>query len=770
MPFITLLLLLVTLFSAACDKRNPPLIVSPTPPPPPASDLRVITRIQTDRDFIYADNNNTFARVSILVKDGDGFAVSGQAVAFKTNLGRVLTAVSTDSTGVATTTFWDDNEIGTATIEALVRNYSPDVADSILSEVTASITVDVIPVPSVDTIHFWELPTYSNGDKYLPLAVMQSVTVRTRVRDADGADVVDNTLITFIADKGDFVDSGGNILGDRAVVKTINGRASVTYNSGSSAGSGTITAAVYGQDGNPIAIDTASLVISPGRPAMIQLKSYVQTDTGETEAYTDPVNSNNTILMRATLWDAHSNFVPNTPVTFRTNLGTFMNTSQQTFNNTNANGVAQVRFTPGLQAGAATITATANGDTLLTQIIFHVSSDQIHSIGFTQAGQIDLNVANTGGTSSAVLRVQLKDINGNLVDTTQQVRFQILSQEMDANLNNQPPAAVVTVLSTGGEAQVSVNSGLLSGPITIRATCVTETATISATKSNIVVHAGPPATINPFIGGYNQGTNAGGGSWSIEAGAIVKDIYNNPVDYGTSVFFSMDLPPTMDPSNVTIVANGFTGNYNAVGDSTAGMAYTTLVYWGYYTFDTITIKARSGSFDPVTGNYLIQEGQSEVTLPLNEPSLEARAVPWHLDFSEEASWNNINSLTAEIWVSLHDGQGNPVHKAILLLLSNRGTFDFCSSWDETYYLPAPTFQYPNLADNRIQTARDGFALGRIRAWRYECLPPDQIMGPIPQDYRITVVLMGTLTEIGTDLIVSRYESLPFPPPNPPPAG
>jgi hypothetical protein len=108
--------------------------------------------------------------------------------------------------------------------------------------------------------------------------------------------------------------------------------------------------------------------------------------------------------------------------------------------NSDINGTATVRFTPGLQAGAATISAFANGDTLTSSLIFNVSSDDIHSIQWTQEEQITLSVANTGGTSSAILRVKLKDINGNLIDTPQNVYFKIMNTNppAGANLNNQP--------------------------------------------------------------------------------------------------------------------------------------------------------------------------------------------------------------------------------------------------------------------------------------------------------------------------------------------
>lgn len=762
-PFITLLLMILVTLATSCDKRNPPVIIPPIPDPPPASALREITKIYADRDTIYADNNYTYAHISVMVKDGEGYAVPNQLVNFKCDIGKLLTNVYTDSTGVATTTFWDNNDLGAVSIEATVRNYSTVVEDSILSEVKVTYNnIRIIPVPDVASIDFWELPV-QGGNKYLALSVMQNVTVRARIRDAQGNDVPDNTLITFQTDKGDFLDNAGNIVGDRAIVKTYNGRASAYYAAGSSAGTGAITASVH-EDGLPLAMDTAILILAPGRPAMIQLKAYVRPPgEDETEAYSNPVNSPNDIIMRASLRDAYSNYCPSTPVKFATNLGTFVNTTQQTFANTSPEGFAEVLFTPGLAAGGATITASANGDTLSTQIIFNVQSDGIHSITFTQAGQIDLNVANTGGTSSAVLRVQLKDINGNLIDISKPVSFKILTNDIDANLNNQPTNATVTVNSTGGEAQVSVNSGFLSGTITIRATCEDNGVTVQATKSNIVVSSGPPHTIQPFISGFDSGINVGGGLWRIVAGAIVRDVYNNPVDYGTSVFFSIPF----NPYNVQIVANAYSGNASVNGDSLAGVAYTKLTYSGMNTFDEIVIEARSGSFTP-SGEYVSVYGYSAVILPLNQPIIEAQAVPWHLDFSEQATWTNITSLVAEVWVSLIDSQGNLIHGADILLSSPRGNFIYCDPWAMDFNFPNHNF--PANDYHIIQTGLAGMSRGKIRLWRHECPPPDPTGLPGNATADITVRLLGTSTADQTSVIIWRYVELPYPPPNPPPLG
>jgi len=391
LPLIMVLVLMLVAFATSCDKRNPPPVVPDVPLPAPLNQQRDIVSISASPDTIYADNGITYSIISVMVQDGEGFGTPGQLVKFKTDTGRILTNVFSDSTGVAKSTFWDEGLSGQATIWAFVKNYSETNPDSLITADSMSIVVKIDDIPPISALTL-EMPSTLNPQ---PLNVMQGITVRARARNILGNDVPDNTLITFSATKGYFSDVEGNSLGDSLVVETINGRATCTFNAGPIAGSGVITARIANQ------VSSRDLLISPGRPSNLDLRSFVQVGQDYVEADTSSVSSPNYIWMRAELKDAFNNVCPSRPVKFSTNLGTFVNTVQEITTNSDLNGLAQVRFTPGLQAGAATITAFANGDTLQDVLIFNIRSNEIHSIQFAQAGQVDLNVANTGGIESA---------------------------------------------------------------------------------------------------------------------------------------------------------------------------------------------------------------------------------------------------------------------------------------------------------------------------------------------------------------------------------
>jgi len=760
MPILTILVIILVSFSASCDRRNPPPILPTIPPPPDASELRIIHKIFASPDTIYADGNITYSNVSVEIRDGEGFGVPGQLVQFKTSpIGRVLTNVSTDSTGVAKTVFWDDGQSGIATVTAIVRKFHASIPDSLVSADTLSTIIVVQETPPVTdvTLHF------ENQADPFPMRVGQTTPVYATAINSLGNNVPDGTLIAFECIKGKFVDAAGNDLGKRINQATYGGRASVFYNSGTSATTNpeSLPETVTARIGN--VVSSRGIQIRPGTPFNIEIRSLVNVNGVDVPADTSHVGSTNQIFMETTLTDMYNNTCQAQNVKFTTDLGSFLNTTQVISIPTNEYGVARVRFTPGLFAGAATIGASALNDTLRTQLIFTINSDNIHSIDFTQQDQINLNVANTGGTQSAVLRVKLRDINGNLIDRPQQVYFRIMNSASSlpagANLNNNAPWDSVGVTSNGGEAQVSVNAGTESGVLVIRASCTTEDGRwIQATKPNILINAGPPHSIVPFIGGFNTGTNLGGGVWRVIAGAHVRDRWNNPVQRNTSIWFSLygenAAPGYEPPTNAQIDAVATVGNVSVNGDSLAGVAYTTITYNGIMTNEVVTIFARSGD-----GAGSAVENYANVVLPLNDPRFEIQVVPQYVMFPSMNDSPTVNR-EADIIVALTDGQGLDITGSEVLLLSTRGQIvlhpDHYNSPTNPTYNQIP----PNYADinfpNRV-TTYERFAYGRIRVILNEFPYGDaQTNTPSTTDIGITGRILGTNVQATTNLLVYRY--------------
>ncbi len=188
----------------------------------------------------------------------------------------------------------------------------------------------------------------------------------------------------------------------------------------------------------------------------------------------------------------------------------------------------------------------------------------------------------------------------------------------------------------------------------------------------------------------------GGGLWQVIAGAVVKDVYGNPVDRGTSVFFEL----IDNLTNCQIGGNAYVGNVSVEDDSLDGVAYTTLSYSGIYTNDLITIRASTGA---VEGEGV--DGYSTVPLPLNDPRFEIQANPASLIFGNTTpTWKS-----ADIYCVLTDGQGQPVGNSAIMLLCTKGQF---------VAIPGYHNDYPTDPAWRIITDDGSYGTGDYQGWAW----------------------------------------------------
>lgn len=748
------LLVFVAMFTG-CDKRNAPIVATPIP----TDSLLHIVSMEASTDTVYADNGITFSTVSVLVKDKQNFAAVAVPVLFRTNIGGIIRQVTTDSSGVATTTFYSRGpaETGVAKVEAFLRTATNVPMDS------AFVNVHIIPVPEVSNL---SLEMNSTN-----LTVDQTVVVRAKAKNVLGSDVADKTILTFSASRGYFLNDDDTVAGDSILVQTSHGNASIRYNAGPLAGVGEIRVRI----GH--ASTSRLLTILPGRAARLDMSSYVLVDGVVTPADEAPVNGPHPIYIRSLVTDMHNNIVPNVMVRFETSLGTFNSMSTTTNKNTDSLGIADVRFTPGISAGESTIKGYANGDTLQSQILFTVTSDEIYSIQFENTGNIQLDVQHTGGTESAIVRVKLVDLTGNLIDTPTEVKFTLLGTvPTGANLNNLGTGPVSTI-SIGGIAQVSVNSGTSSGVLKLEARVVKDDSThtvVRAEKANLVIQAGPPASIQLGIGGYNSGEQLGGGGmWRVVAQALVKDAYGNPVKNGTMVFFSLpeDQPNPSIDATTTIGASGAVGAESVQSDSLPGVAFTTVTYNGIYTFEQIRVKAQT-----LGENNLLLSSQRDLELPLTNGTITGMVTPNHVDWFDSGPGSNTIDQVVDVFGTLREGYGLPVHNATLVLSSERGWFVYYVGTNLEY--PNPTVQDPNTQqavyiitdwynpnwlDSHGQhldvpnNDNEGRAQGKMKARRYEC-PPATLEGPGTYTINITITLLNTDLVAETGVTLNRFGS------------
>ncbi len=673
---------------------------------------------------IYADNNITVAKIEAKVSDSKGNAPMGVAVNFRTSLGSIVNSAVTDSSGIAAVILRDHGYKGTAKVTAEVKGGSDFVY------------VDIIETPGVGTV---DVVSVDN------LVVNRISQIVAYPKDVDNTNVQDGTIITFKTDLGNFQLEDGTDVGQSAQVQASNGVAKTLFNSGTKTGLATVS----------IEIDTVKVVkeitVNPGSPNKISLIP---------ERTNLVIGGNDVSLMRsdiqAQVLDRYDNPVKNgINVSFKAfrmegdheiSMGSITGMMA-----TDDNGSVTNRFSVGTQAGVVTIQAdadSAHAETALT-----ISASQLSSIQYDFQDQVDLNIQGTGGLEQFELVVNLYDSFGNLLDVPTDMYFRFASEQpipagcrIGTNVTDEDSYLEVTAYN--GQARATVSSGSESGTVYIEVSnseTVNDPAAITATKSNIVINGGMPRYINMAIGDYNSANNIGGGLWELEVNASVTDRYGNPVAMGTAVWFSIGPafsdPNAVEPQWAVINAAAYVGNINAEEDSTAGVAYTKLIYDGSYANQRLTITAECGSVTQTT----------EFAMPMNEPQLTMYPQVGHVDFNGPQG-NATDTVSTLIILEVTDQEGNYIKDAEISLWSDRGVFEFYVNGNgQTPYKVEGTDD-PRYCNSLV----NGMAMTRIIFGIDEC-PPPQNGVPGEQNVQINAQIEGTDITNNTNVLIVRYD-------------
>ena len=249
MKFKKLLIVLPALFLIAviiltsCDNR----VVEPL--------NYTIASITTSADTIYYDGNQTFATISVMVKDEDNFAVLGQVVQFRSNIGNLLPAVATtDSSGIASVDFYEGNDIGLATIEAFVDEVSESI-DVMIAELPPEPPVDVNSIGFDVSDQIWISVQGTGGTETAELVVS--------LYDVNQQLVMQPKTVWF---ELLYYPEGTNInnVGITDSTLSSNGKASVSINSGTESGIVTVQAWTYNLEGNLISARKSNIIVASG--------------------------------------------------------------------------------------------------------------------------------------------------------------------------------------------------------------------------------------------------------------------------------------------------------------------------------------------------------------------------------------------------------------------------------------------------------------------------------------------------------------------------
>ena len=276
-------------------------------------------------------------------------------------------------------------------------------------------------------------------------------------------------------------------------------------------------------------------------------------------------------------------------------------------------------------------------------------------IPFSNPGHIV--VRDGGGIESTLIRAEVYDDNGNLINTPTPVVFTMEPLLGDAYLDS-TGLTTRTKYTVNGVASVSINSGTDPGPVRIVATCdCNQDGEIDLTSIDVpvIIASGAPYHIEAEYD-PNATEPIGGGFYQTECAAIVSDIWYNPVEDSTFVYWSIDPLPPDTIIDAFVEGVSFTNNEGILsGNATSGVARSTIVY----STDAIGAigRVRALTFGANGDSVVsyINEGEGDATLFFlpGQVSLMADATYW--DFTL-----NGNPALIQVTAIVIDYYGNPV--------------------------------------------------------------------------------------------------------------
>ncbi len=611
--------------------------------------------LYTDRHTIYADNGQTKANLTAVLKDDDNQALAGRELIFTATHGSVNSPVTTDSMGIVRVEFID---IGIPSVDP---QGNPEPAVIIITYrlggvvmAQASVEVMILERNRVSTIFLTAAAAQMRAGSNDSISVRATCILENTDRAPDG------TMVHFRAQLGYFRPEDVPISGGFGVAES-------RYFPGNAVGTDILFAFVVNPEGDTVRSNEVTIKLLPGPP------NNVRVWANPTQIRTNDPSAFSTIT--ATLSDSSNNPIAEEGilVTFTTTLGT-INPPTVT---TDEDGDAHAILTPGVEAGIAMVTATVQGPAgpIEGHTTVRFISGQPNSIDLS-ADPLLLQVVGTGGISTSTISATVRDANGNLMTATPvTVVFELINEPPEpegCNINNR--GQIDSSNTSNGVAVVSLNSGTQIGGKLIRAytwrDVETRQDTVQAVLSTVAVVGGPPYHLD--IDMDNEGEDAGGGVWVVEGSVRVWDIYRNPAADSIVVLL------TVDPEIATIEP----------GYTSSGRALFRLYYHSINTFDTLTILAEIQTPGGVI------TGSREYVLPLQWGELSLYADPANWMFPNGGEGHG-PLARIRCWVVLRDGHSVPINNGPVLFTTTRARF-YWFNWSrhqDKEFFPEPAVKY-----------------------------------------------------------------------------
>lgn len=318
---------------------------------------------------------------------------------------------------------------------------------------------------------------------------------------------------------------------------------------------------------------------------------------------------------------------------------------------TGGQGKVTVKYISAPDALTVYVKATVNdkGITGFSEATLQLTPNATVNSIYLTSDTLSLRVKSTGGIETGLLRATGYDINGNRVPEGLMINFVILDGpgggEHLGSVGYGPYAAVT---NSQGIATAPIHSGTVSGTVRIRAYI----DTVISNASQVLIASGPPQHV--VIGAEKCNVPY----WATVAGenkivAVVSDLYLNPVNDSTVVYFSCDEGTmkayelrTQDHEGIAST-KWFSGSDDPAAngrviiraETAGGTVADSAMFFNTYVPDTITAIGMPAN--------ITADGSSKVIVSVRAVDLNGNPVVSGTNFKAEASYLSVSAGTFE---------------------------------------------------------------------------------------------------------------------------
>ncbi|MFZ1947710.1 MAG: invasin domain 3-containing protein [bacterium] len=409
--------------------------------------------------------------------------VSGVEVDFTTNYGLVTGSAMTDGRGRASALLTAPTSLATAKVIASFKGVCKDTVQ--VSFQNPILSLRALPV----------VVTAKPGN---------SVSIVAYATFSDGSAVPNGTAVAFSTTQG-FITASGLVQ---------SGQATSQLRPNGAADDEVIVRATCGS-----ASTTTQVMFVPDVAAEVACRALPDTISGGGTSFS---------LIEARITDTYGNPVGDgTLVTFSLQAGSGLVSPT----GLTSAGVATARFSP-TGGGVARVRATCDQAYADAGIVVLA---QMAGAIIASPDTAWISVGEGADRGQAVITAHVFDSHMTPVDEGTEVTFRILGGPGGGEYLDQPGLGYGPVIkeTSGGMASVTVNSGTKAGTLLMTITAGDHVST--AVK--VGISAGLPDAIFVTTGEVVTG---GDGIYIQAVSAIVRDKYNNPVENGTAVYFTLD--------------------------------------------------------------------------------------------------------------------------------------------------------------------------------------------------------------------------------------